>query len=303
LTKAENNEKIINLPFVKNAMSIAPSFVTPLRYPGGKARLGHWLSELLKFNKLENSTYIEPYAGGAGAAVYLLTNKLVKSIAINDIDPAVYSFWWALLNETDALKEKILHTEVSIETWDIQKRIISNQDNPCRVELGFAAFFLNRTNRSGIINGGVIGGKSQTGKYKIDARYNKIGLLSRIDKIASLREHIHLTNLDALELLHNWRDRKDTIVYLDPPYYQKGGQLYRNHYQPEDHAMIAEKVCSLQAPWLVTYDNCSEIREIYKNSNHVEFSFHYSTHLQRPIGQEVMFYNNIHLHSTPKMRR
>lgn len=286
-------------------MSSAPSFVTPLRYPGGKGRLGAWLAGLIKHNGLQDGCYVEPYAGGAGAAVYLLVNDHIDRIAINDLDPVVHAFWWAVLNDTDRLKEMILETPVTMETWHAQREVIANPESSDRTTLGFATFFLNRTNRSGIIKGGVIGGQKQTGKYLIDARYNKENLAERVTKIGSLQGRIQLFNMDAMELLTHpdLELNERSLIYLDPPYYEKGSQLYRNHYHPDDHQQIANTVMAIDTPWLVTYDNCDEIKQLYAQADGVEFSLHYSTHMLRPKTTEAMFYGNIEMHAPPTLRR
>ncbi|SPZ02509.1 DNA-methyltransferase [Pseudomonas luteola] len=285
-------------------MSVAPSFVTPLRYPGGKGRLGAWLAKLIEHNGLDGGTYIEPYAGGAGAAVYLLTKNYVENIVINDIDPAIYSFWWSIFNDSDRFLRLLNDTPVNLDIWNVQREIFLKGDSSDKTELGFATFFLNRTNRSGIIKGGVIGGKKQDGKYKLDARFNKKSLSSRIEELALIASRVKLENLDAMDLIA----REDTIegkklIYLDPPYFKKGSQLYRNHYKPSDHIEISSFVTGLKSPWIVTYDNCEEIHEIYSGKNKQEFSFHYSTHIARPKAQEIMFFGNLSLQSPPTMRR
>lgn len=94
-----------------------------------------------------------------------------------------------------------------------------------------------------------------------------------------------------------------TLVYLDPPYFNKGSQLYRNHYSPDDHAEIARMTKGITCPWITTYDYCDEIVCLYNNIDMVEFSFHYSTHMARPKAKEVMFYGNLNLPAPPSMRR
>lgn len=284
---------------------MADSFVTPLRYPGGKGRLGVWLAELVRHNGLEEGTYIEPYAGGAGAALFLLVNGHVQKIVINDADPVIYAFWWAVLNEHERLIDKIRHTPVTMDSWHRQKEIIEHANTTDLTELGFATFFLNRSNRSGIITGGVIGGQKQTGKYKIDARYHKENLIKRVERIAYHKDKIELYNLDAMKLIaeNHIELRNDTLIYLDPPYYNKGSQLYTNFYNPEDHASIAETVKKIKTPWLVTYDNCEEIKELYQDEKSVEFSLHYSTHMARPKATEILFYGNLFIKSVPTLKR
>jgi DNA adenine methylase len=281
-------------------------YVTPLRYPGGKARLGPWIADLMRHNRISGGWYVEPYAGGAGAALYLLTRGFVDHIVINDADPVVAAFWWAVVNDTDRFLALLRDTQVTMDEWHRQRAIHAapvGTHHP--TEIGFATFFLNRTNRSGILSGGVIGGLNQTGPYKIDARYNKPELVSRIELIASMRRHISVYGYDALRLLQEMEPvlPARSLIYLDPPYFDKGSQLYRNFYAPGDHAEIARTVAELQTPWLVSYDNCEEIRNLYREHESVEFSLRYSTSLARPHATEVMFYSGIELHDEPRLRR
>ena len=281
------------------------AFVTPLRYPGGKGRLGPWLAHVMSHNDLVGGWYVEPYAGGAGLALFLLTEGFVEQIVINDADPLVYAFWRAATERPRELIERILTTPATMETWYLQKSIVETQNNYDFVDIGFATFFLNRTNRSGILSAGVIGGKSQSGRWRLDARYNIPELCRRIAKIGALSNHITVLNMDALDLLTDAAPGfpKKCLVYLDPPYYLKGSQLYRNHYAPDDHAVIAECVACAEYPVIVTYDDCPEIRNLYDGLSSVTFSLHYSTHTARPKASEALFYKNINLPFDPLMSR
>lgn len=281
------------------------AFATPLRYPGGKGRLGAWLASLLRGNKISGGWYVEPYAGGAGAAILLLSRGYVDHIVLNDLDPVVHAFWWSVINDTAGLLDLLDRTPVTMDSWERQREIHAAHDKHSMTEVGFATFFLNRTNRSGILKGGVIGGKAQNGPWSMAARFNKADLAERIRTIASLKRHISLYKADAVDLL---RDIKSdlpakSLIYLDPPYYHKGSQLYRNHYQPDDHAAIAAAVGEIETPWLVTYDNCAEIQALYKDFKSVEFSLHYSTHNARPLATEIMIYGNLKVDSAPVMSR
>lgn len=270
-------------------------FGSPLRYPGGKGRLGPWLAQLLRHNKISGGWYVEPYAGGAGAAIYLLAQGYVDHIVINDLDPVVHAFWWAVLNDTERFIDLLDEAPVTMDSWYRQKAIHADPDRFSLTEIGFATFFLNRTNRSGILKGGVIGGKNQDGPYSLAARFNKLDLAERVRNVASLADHISLHNEDAVDLLSMLQPDLPvkSLIYLDPPYYQKGSQLYRNHYLPEDHQKIAECVVALKTPWLVTYDSCPEIRSLYQACSGVEFSLHYSTASDRPLATELMYYGNL----------
>lgn len=281
------------------------AFVTPLRYPGGKGRLGPWLAELMRANKISGGTYVEPYAGGAGAAIYLLSSGIVNRIVINDADFAVYAFWKAVLHDTERFITRVKRCTVSIERWEHHKSVLKNAEKHEDFEVGFSAFFLNRTNRSGILSAGVIGGKEQKGNYTLDARFNREDLVSRIKSIGGYRNAISLFNVDAMDLAEGISAElpRKSLIYFDPPYYNKGSQLYRNFYGHDDHAEIASRVKRITTPWLVTYDNCDEIEKLYTDANSLTFSLKYSTHLSRPDATELMFYGNLSLDVPPYLKR
>ena len=268
-------------------------YISPLRYPGGKSILSNFIKLLIKENKLLDGVYVEPYAGGAGVALSLLFNEYMSRIIINDLNPSIYAFWYSVLNFTGDLCDLIVSTEVTIEEWHRQKMIQLNE-NATILELGFSTFFLNRTNRSGIINGGVIGGIEQQGKWKINARYNKEELVNRIRKIARYKDRISLYNLDALELLQRELPNlpEKTLVYLDPPYYKKGQDLYQNHLNHDDHEKLARFMKnSRDKYWLITYDNVSPITEMYKEMRQLTYSLNYSA-ANRYAGSEIMIFSD-----------
>lgn len=265
---------------------------TPLRYPGGKGRLAQYIKTLMKENLLLDGEYAEPYAGGAAIALELLLHEYVDKVHINDISRPVYAFWKSVLHETDELCKLITDTPVTVKTWDIQKRVLQNKNKENDLALGFAMFFLNRTNRSGILNGGIIGGRDQTGPWKIDARFNSAELVGRIRAIASLRKRIRLSCKDALRFLEGgvgqWPDK--TLIYLDPPYYAKGRELYYDFYEPEDHERVAAFVRTniTRQRWVVSYDNVKRVRELYKGCQHIIYELRYSARSSRS-GREIMF--------------
>lgn len=290
---------------VQSEPNAGGAFVTPLRYPGGKGRLGPWLAQLIRHNGVSGGWYVEPYAGGAGAALYLLTQGVVDHIVINDADPVVHAFWKAATEHSKALIKKVRSTPVTIETWERQKAILEAPATLNIVDVGFAAFFLNRTNRSGILSAGVIGGKAQAGPWKLNARYNENALCQRIERIGSLAKRITVLSMDALDLLTDVAPGfpQRGLVYLDPPYYVKGSLLYRNHYQPSDHAAIAHCVAQAEYPMVITYDDCPAVRDLYRGFDSATFSLHYSTHKARPRASEVLFYKNLDLPFDPHMTR
>jgi DNA adenine methylase len=275
---------------------------SPLRYPGGKAKVLDFMKKLLEQNKfIKQPIYVEPYAGGAAVALGLLLDGCVSEIYINDYDLAIYSFWeHCVKKHSRKLIEKIRNTEITMTEWHKQVAIYNN---PKRKEdgdfnLGFAAFFLNRCNHSGIIKGGVIGGHGQAGKYKMDCRFNKDDLISRIKEIAKHKEQIHIYKEDTKLFLEQKEIKsvlKNSLLYLDPPYYKKGSQLYKNFYNSQDHETIADIMCGLGGKWVVSYDNQPEILELYKDFKKREFNLTYfashSTGSRKKEGKEVMFFS------------
>ncbi|AFK85870.1 MULTISPECIES: DNA adenine methylase [Thermoanaerobacterium] len=267
---------------------------SPLRYPGGKGFLYNFIAKIIDSNFLNSYTYVEPYAGGAGLALALLTNKKIKKIILNDIDPAIYALWFSILNYTEELCKMIEETPVNIESYKEIKKKFKKTINI--LELGFATLFLNRTNRSGILNAGPIGGNLQTGKYKLDCRFNKERIISIIRDISAMKDRIEIYNLDAVDFLDKVIEKKETnFVFLDPPYYQKGSELYTNFYQKDDHAYLADFVLTNMAniPWIMTYDLANEILEFYsKKIPYVFLDVIYTAGTVKRK-QEIMFYNNI----------
>ncbi len=271
--------------------------ISPLRYPGGKAKLYSFVKELLNANSLIGETYMEPFAGGCGLALKLLINDDVKKIIINDIDFCVYSFWYCVLNHSDELIELIDQVNVNIDSWKEAKRIYSTPNEHKIIEVGFSTFFLNRTNVSGVIKGGIIGGLEQHGNYKIDARFNKSDLIHRIRLINSYKDKIILLNKDARELLRPDFLRKyyKLFINVDPPYVKKGSQLYENSFSTSDHLDIYKLLSECKRKWIVTYDNCDFIEKLYEKYPHDIIDINYSLKNNRKAS-ELIFYNKNVIH-------
>lgn len=268
---------------------------TPLRYPGGKAAFAPFIARVMERNGLAGGHYLEPYAGGAGVALELLFHGHASHVHINDLDPAIYSFWMAVTQESHALLDLLHSTPVNIEQWFKWRSVLREETKVSLVERGFATLFMNRTNRSGILKGGVIGGKEQSGAYKLDARFKKDALAARILKIAQHASGISVHSEDALTLLNRCDDfmPQRSLIYLDPPYYVKGRGLYRNFYEHDDHVAIAQTLQSqsFTRPWVVSYDNTAEIREMYQLSQGLSYGLNYTAQ-KRYVGREVMFFSH-----------
>ncbi|MEN1940998.1 DNA adenine methylase [Luteimonas sp. MJ174] len=237
---------------------------SPLRYPGGKTQLVPFIASLLRHNNLAGGVYAEPFAGGAGAALKLLFQGDVSEIWLNDLDRAVHALWATILREPDYLCERIRRSRVSMAEWHRQRGVLEDTSST-RQERGYAALFLNRTNRSGILKGGVIGGKQQNGTYKLDCRFNKTEIISKIERIHSYRDVITLTRHDAETCIRRWEKALPPrgLVNIDPPYYSKGRDLYLSFYEHSDHVRLAKLVKSLEVRWMLTYDDAPQIESLY----------------------------------------
>jgi DNA adenine methylase len=268
------------------------TFYSPLRYPGGKSRLSNYFKKIIEQNSIYECVYIEPYAGGASVALSLLFDGYVNKIIINDIDRSIYAFWHSVIYQTDELCDLIKKTPVTTEVWEKQKEIQKQKETSSLLELGFSTFFLNRTNRSGIINAGCIGGRKQKGKWKIDARFDKNILIDRIRKIALYKNRIKVLNLDAIKLIKLSHNHKKCLLYLDPPYYSKGKRLYVNFYKDLDHKNVAKEMKkATHSVWVMTYDNVRQIRILYKDYRQKVFVLNYSAG-KTIKGKEVIIFSN-----------
>lgn len=251
---------------------------SPLRYPGGKTKIAPLVNAIMEKAEIKNGIYIEPFAGGGGVALALLLSNKVKHIVINDMDITIYAFWHSILNHTDEFIELIKKTQITIEEWHKQKDIFLNKDSSNLLELGFATFFLNRTNRSGILKAGPIGGYNQTGNYLIDARFNKQNLIKRIERIGQYKDKISLFNLEIKDFMKTVlpKYKRNAFVYFDPPYFKKGHELYINFFKPKDHQALAKLIKKIKIDWMVTYDNVEEVKSIYKDREQKVYDLNYS---------------------------
>ncbi len=268
-------------------------FYSPLRYPGGKNRLAKFIALLCETNRItdQKGHYVEPYAGGASVALHLLFEGYVSEVTINDSDRSIYAFWHTVLYDADKLINKIRYARVNERTWRKCREVQQKKVEASLFELGYSTFFLNRTNVSGIIDGGMIGGFKQAGEYKIGCRFNKKELINRIRTIAKYKDRIHLFNLDALDLIRQIEknDSPNIIFYFDPPYYLKGPSLYLNSYDYSDHEKVREAIGGIgNAKWLISYDAAKEIKSLYRGYRKIEYSLLHTARTAR-MGEEILF--------------
>jgi len=266
---------------------------SPLRYPGGKNKISPFIAKICVDNNVTGH-YVEPFCGGAAVALFLLLENYVDRITINDKDRSIYAFWHSLLNKPNELCDLILQAEISIPEWHKQKQIQENKKKEDLLKLGFSTFYLNRTNRSGIIGARPIGGMNQEGEYKMDCRFNKSELIKRIKRIVKEKSRIKLYKKDALKLIDtivSKQSNPNTIFYFDPPYYLKASSLYLNYYSEKDHKLVSEKIKNINnMKWIVSYDNVEEIKKLYKGKAKKEYSLRHTSN-KPVIGKEILFFS------------
>ena len=270
---------------------------SPLRYPGGKSSLTDFFTSIIDENFEDKPRYVEPFAGGAGAAIALLLRGRVSEIVVNDLDPAMWALWESMVNDAERFQRLVRETPVTLDEWRKQKQIYAlGLDGADTLALGFATFFLNRTNRSGVLNAGVIGGQAQAGAYRIGARYNKATLLHRLGRISAVRDRIEVRNIDGGALIREVSQHRSTLVYADPPYYDKGSYLYLNSFTDAQHAELSRALNRpFSAKWILTYDDVPAIRDLYGDRRRQTFSLHYSAHKPGLARELMVFSDNLSL--------
>jgi DNA adenine methylase len=269
---------------------------TPLRYPGGKQKLTPFVLEIIRANGLEGGDYVEPYAGGAGVAMELLVAGHVSNVHLNDSSFPIYAFWNSILQHTDEFCRRISRSLLNVDEWRAHREVMRNPDDHNELDVGFATFYLNRANRSGVLSGGLIGGLDQTGKWKMDARFPRNELIRRIEVIGALRGSINVMNLDAEDFITNHvpRIHENKLVYCDPPYFEKASRLYLNHYAPGDHERIAEIIQQqLDTKWIVSYDAVEQILGYYARRRKFLYELQYNASRAYKGNEVFIFSDNL----------
>ncbi len=258
------------------------------RYPGGKkklvsqiaGRIRCYYDEKMCWNRVE---YVEPFAGSLSVGLTLLNYKIIKNVCINDKDPGISALWTSVLRYPEKLCEYISYFSPTTEAFYNYKKYfgdiksVSKEEKKATricVEIGFRKLALHQMSYSGlgVKAGGPIGGKTQNSNYKIGCRWNPKLLKKNINKYHNLlvKTILRYKKCSSYGWLKILNDCKDSFIYLDPPYYEKGSELYQFSFSEYNHKKLSEVLKKIKYPWLLSYDYADEIKELYSWGKWVE---------------------------------
>ncbi len=280
--------------------------LSPLRYPGGKRKLAPLVADIFQRQGTDIKLFVEPFVGGAALSLCLLESGVAEEIAIADKDDLVAAFWQVVFsNEAEKLADQVSNSKVNIRSWRKIKA-----DKPSRIlDKAFKCIFLNRTSFSGILHdrAGPIGGIGQTGKYRIDCRFNKDALSRRIIELSNYKDRVRFircqsykktfSDIKQTKLAKN--SNKNLYWYLDPPFIEKANFLYRSSFKPADHELLKKQILDANFPgnWVLSYDDVQIARDLYskyKGFSRVNLSYNARVDsVERLIASEIVVSNVI----------
>ena len=254
------------------------TYISPLRYPGSKRRLAPYVREILQHNGVRPNVLVEPFVGGASVALYFLQNRLVERAIIADADKLVSCFWQVVFSNPARLTDFVSTVKVNLRNFYAYKAVAKAAEDADPQQLAEACIFLNRTSFSGILADkvGPLGGRNQTSKYKISCRFNRKNLIERIEHLSQFARKVTvLPNgwQKTIDFAEHWATKRKRLnkllFYLDPPFYNKADELYREYFTKEEHELLCRRLISLKHNWILSYDNAPEIERMYSKNGRV----------------------------------
>jgi DNA adenine methylase len=272
------------------------------RYPGGKSKFRDEILTAIAATSNDAMEYREPFFGGGSVGLMVLEdNDHTKQVSqdpfdllfsfdtptkgknakektfgyrsfwINDKDVGIFSLWNAVINNPEELKELVNSFKPSIQAFDDYKQFFLDNPTPTTiseiVECGFRKLAIHQISYSGlgVKSGGPLGGRNQDAntKYPIDCRWSPSNICKKIDLIHKqfISVDARVTNSDFAAMITD--TSRPAFIYLDPPYYMKGGDLYQHAFTEDDHRRMADLLRVCPHPWVLSYDDCPEIRDLY----------------------------------------
>lgn len=279
-------------------------YLSPLRYPGGKARMSAHLAEVFaqQHGLLDVEVWMEPFAGGAGAALTLLDEDQVSEAWLVERHPALAAFWRAVVEQGDELAARVEVLHVDMTTWDEARHVVgavSAGEQLPDLDAGLAAFVVNRCSRSGIVtaNAGPMGGKHQRGRWTVASRWNAVALAERIRHVHTLGPRIRITEGDGIEHIAELDGsvgiEDELFLFVDPPYIREGNRLYANGMTGAGHQRLADALRATPARWLLTYDDEPAVHEsLYPTERVLAYDISNTANRQRVAREFAVFSDN-----------
>ena len=260
------------------------------RYPGGKGKLSDQILRtiLAFYEKYPGLEYREPFIGGGSIGLRLLQNPVIQKAWLNDFDAGIIALWKSVNAFPEELCKAVRKFKPSTKAfYAFKKKLTATAKFSDDVEFGLAKLAIHQISYSGLgtMSGGPLGGRSQKSEYGIDCRWRP-DLLCR--KILALHHHfqskkLRFTNCDFQKLTDtiNLGEQPKIFLYLDPPYYEKGQELYQHGFTHDDHVRLAKSLKNTSQPWLLSYDDHPAIRELYDFAEMVKVPITYTINSAR----------------------
>jgi DNA adenine methylase len=231
-----------------------------LRYPGGKSR-GKLKDKIIEHIAEHHSggSFGELFFGGGGITLNLIKEKVVDNVIICEKDIALADLWWQIIDDPRDLIRKVERFTPSVRAFkDVKERVLAEQGN------GFDFLVVNRLSHGGRgVKAGPQGGHNQQGQYKIDCRWKTETLVKTIGLL-----HRLFGTVDVDWFCGSYDDAPWGIdyLYMDPPYWSVGDELYQHNFTEDDHLALFDYLRG-RGGWLLSYNNCPEVRELYQGFN------------------------------------
>jgi DNA adenine methylase len=240
---------------------------SPLRYPGGKSRAVGIISEIIP----DFDEFREPFLGGGSIFINIKQRFPKKKYWVNDLNSELYKFWEIAQKDVNSLTEKIYEWRNQYRSGkELYKFLNGNMKYFTDLETAAAFFIYNRITFSGTTLSGGYSEGAFLGRFTQSS-------IERLSDFAKITVNSKITNYDYKQLLE--KDGKNVFIFLDPPYfsatksalYGKNGNLHKNF----DHERFAENVKNCKHKWLITYDDCKYIRDLFSFANVVPWNLTY----------------------------
>lgn len=282
-----------------------PRYLSPLRYPGGKGRMGPYLADLMasQYGLLEVEIWAEPFAGGLGAGLHVLAADVAEEVWFCETNPALAALWRMIRTDLDDLARRIELTNPTIDLFYASREMVKNaattggHDDQ---ELAVAALILNRCSRSGIVapNVGPIGGKDQAGKYTVKSRFDPAKVAARLRALSPYTQRLRQYDCSGIEFLRGLDGgvgiEEEMLAFVDPPYTDVGNDLYGRGMSVAEHRELAWILNTSPMRWALTYDATPHIwTDWYPNRAVMEYGISHSAHKQHADTEYLIVSDNL----------